>query len=69
MRSLIDRLFLDHPRSVNETYFEHLSFAFSFAGTLFFAAAAALVHAFIPSLCEKTASTAVKNLQHKMASR
>jgi Family of unknown function (DUF6356) len=39
-------LFTDHPRSVGETYGDHMLVALSFAGPLTKAAAAALVHAF-----------------------
>ena len=31
---LIDRLFLAHPRSAGQGYFEHMRFAWSFAATL-----------------------------------
>ena len=59
---MIARLFLDHPRKVDETYLEHATFALTFAGKLLLAAGAALVHAVIPSLCEKTASTIIADL-------
>ncbi len=54
--------FCDHPASVGETYFGHMRFAFRFSGKLFAAGGAALVHAFIPPLCETTASRKVKEL-------
>lgn len=54
--------FRDHPASVGETYFGHMRFAFRFAGKLFVAGGAALVHAVIPPLCETTASRMVKDL-------
>ena len=31
---LIDRLFLAHPRSAGQGYFEHMRFAWSFAATM-----------------------------------
>ncbi|MEM7471567.1 MAG: DUF6356 family protein [Pseudomonadota bacterium] len=54
--------FRAHPASVGESYFGHLRFALGFAGKLFLAAGAALLHAFIPPLCETSASRAVKEL-------
>jgi len=62
-------LFLDHPATVNETYFQHMRFAFSFAFWLGAAALAALVHAFIPALCETTASRILKRLHARIESR
>jgi hypothetical protein len=63
------RLFTDHPGSVGETYLEHMGVALSFAGPLLMAGAAAFVHAFLPFLCERTASTTVKRLHARMVNR
>lgn len=65
----IAKLFLDHPRSVGESYFEHMAFAFKFSMRLFGGALAALTHAFLPFMFEKTASTLVKNMAQKMNAR
>lgn len=65
----IAALFLDHPATVDETYFQHMRFAFSFAFWLGAAALAALVHAIIPALCETTASRILKRLTARMESR
>lgn len=54
--------FQSHPASVGESYFGHMRFALRFAGKLFQAAGAALVHAVIPPLCETTASRIVTEL-------
>jgi hypothetical protein len=62
-------VFLDHPATVNETYFQHMRFAFSFAFWLGAAAMAALVHAFIPALFETTASRILKRLHARIESR
>ena len=62
-------VFLDHPATVNETYFQHLRFAFGFAFWLAAAAFAALVHAFIPALFETTASRILKRLHARIESR
>ncbi|WGI22352.1 DUF6356 family protein [Amylibacter sp. IMCC11727] len=66
---MIAKIFTDHPASVDETYFEHLLFATKFAATLMVAAGAALVHALIPCLCEKTASKTVAKLYAKTHNR
>ncbi|EBA12060.1 DUF6356 family protein [Roseobacter sp. CCS2] len=65
----IATLFLDHPATVDETYFQHMRFAFSFAFWLGVAAFAALVHAIIPALCETTASRILKRLHTRIESR
>lgn len=66
---MMDRLFLDHPRSVDETYLEHFAFATRFSLTLFAAALAALVHAFVPALFERTASRIVAGLYARTHNR
>lgn len=62
-------LFLDHPRSVGESYLQHMGFALWFSGSLLAAAGAALVHAFVPCLCEKTASRIVARLYDRTHKR
>lgn len=69
MRHLLHKTFFEHPQSVDETYFEHLWFALKFAGTLFVASIAALVHAIIPCACERTASTKIKELNDRIHNR
>lgn len=63
------RIFLDHPASVDESYFEHFFFALRFSGMLFLAAGAALVHALIPCFFEKTASRITAKLYAKTHNR
>ncbi len=63
------RGFIDHPASVNETYFEHLRFAVGFAATLFAAGGAALIHALIPPLFETTASRLIRKMHARIESR
>jgi hypothetical protein len=60
--TFLSRLFLTHPRSVDESYAEHCLFALWFAGQLALAAGAALSHAVLPFTCERTASTIVARL-------
>lgn len=61
--------FTAHPASVDETYGEHFRFALGFAGTLFLAAGAALIHALLPFLFEKTASRIVARLYARTHNR
>ena len=49
MRTTLDRLFIAHPRAVNEDYLAHAGVALRFALILLGAGLAALVHAVIPA--------------------
>ncbi|MCB1427959.1 MAG: hypothetical protein KDJ48_00320 [Nitratireductor sp.] len=69
MPPILQRVFTDHPASVNENYLEHSGFALRFAGLLLAAAGAALVHALVPCLFERTASNIVKRLHARIADR
>lgn len=66
---MIERVFLTHPRSVDESYIEHAVFAGGFALRLFLAAGAALVHAIIPCLFEKTASRLIAEMYTRTHNR
>lgn len=61
--------FIDHPASVDETYLEHAWFALRFAGTLFAAGGAALIHAVIPPLFESTASRLIQKMHNTLQDR
>lgn len=61
--------FLDHPRSLRESYWEHHRNALHFAAQLISAGAACAVHALIPSLCSTVASDAIKRLHARMSER
>ena len=60
------KFFTQHPASIGETYWQHFGVAFSFAIALFGAAFAALVHAFLPSCFEKTASLKIAELHNRI---
>ena len=66
---MITRVFLEHPRSVDESYLQHARFAGRFSLSLFGAAFAAAVHALIPCLFEKTARRITAELYHKTHNR
>lgn len=63
---MIERLFIEHPRSVGENYAEHLQMAGSFGASMIVAGLACLVHALIPALFEKTGSSAITRLHDRM---
>lgn len=69
MRTTLDRYFLSHPRAVDESYLEHAGVAFRFGARLLGAGLAALVHAVIPCLFERTASSMIKTMHSEIASR
>ena len=58
----IGDIFTRHPASVGQTWVQHCRFALAVSRTLTVAAAAAVVHALVPALCETTASRAVDRL-------
>ena len=61
------RAFTEHPAKVDETWGEHFRVAIGFSRDLAIAAAAAAVHACVPSLCETTASRKICALNERMA--
>ncbi len=63
---MLGRLFLDHPRSVHESYLTHCRAALGFALLLIGGGLAAAIHALVPCLFQKTASRAVARLYDRM---
>jgi len=63
---MLRRLFLDHPHSMGESYFEHQRVALLFALRLFGASIACAVHALVPGLCVSTGSRAVADLNERL---
>jgi hypothetical protein len=61
------RNFTEHPAAVGETYFEHMRAASGFVPMLAKATVACAVHAVVPSMCERTASTAIRELNDRMS--
>jgi hypothetical protein len=66
---MIGRLFLDHPRSVGESYGEHAAVAVRFGTALIVAGAACIIHAAVPALFPRTASGAIKRLYGELRAR
>ena len=63
---MLRRLFLDHPRSVGESYGEHLRFAGGFGLVMIAGGVAALVHALVPAWFPKTGSAALGRLNARL---
>ena len=68
-RRLVDRLFLDHPRSVGMTWFGHGVGAIAIGATLVGAGAACLVHALVPGWFTQTAGNTVARMHDRMLRR
>jgi len=66
---VLKRLFLSLPASVGESYFQHQRVALSFALPLLGAGLAALAHAVIPAVCERTAGDAIRELHDRLEKR
>jgi|GEM_PF-3812033 len=66
---LIQRLFTDHPKEVNETYVQHLRAASSFAGGLLVCAFCCFVHALVPGFFTTSASARVERMHERMHNR
>lgn len=58
--------FVEHPASVDETYFEHFAVAMHYARELAGASAKAMVHAFVPGMCCTSASEKIKQLHSEV---
>lgn len=63
---MLRRYFLSHPRSVGESYGEHMGQALFFARHLFLAGVACFAHAFMPFLFERAGSNRVAMLHERM---
>lgn len=63
---MFKKLFIDHPKSVNETYWQHFIMATSFSARLFSAAMVCLIHAIVPGFFVKTGSKMITKLHERM---
>ncbi len=62
-------LFLKHPHSIGETYFQHLKFASLSGAKLCVAGVACMIHAIFPFLFAKVASSVIKEMNDHMVRR
>ena len=63
------RLFLSHPQQAGESYFQHQRVALSFALPLLGAGLAAVVHAIVPALHQRTAGDIIRRLYGRVEQR
>ncbi len=66
MPTVLDRVFLAHPRDVGENYGEHFMAAARFGLILIGAGLACLLHAVLPAVCLTTASRIVRKLHDQL---
>lgn len=65
----VDRLFLDHPRSLGMSWSQHGIGAIAIGATLIGAGAACLVHALVPGWFTQTAGRTVARMNDHMIRR
>lgn len=63
---MFNRLFVDHPKSVDESYVEHFGVASKFGVTMIWGGLGALVHAVVPGWCITTGSDTIQRLNKIM---
>lgn len=63
------KLFLDHPREVEEGFFEHFGVASRFGLEMIWGGIKALVHAFVPALCVTSGSDTIRKLHTLMVEK
>jgi len=66
---MLNRLFTDHPKSVDETYLEHFGVASSFGLAMIHGGLCALVHAVVPGWCITSASDTIQRLSRIMVEK
>jgi hypothetical protein len=66
---MLDRLFLQHPRGVGESYFAHARVALSFGVAMIGGGLGCLMHAAVPALCTRTGSDTVRRLHARLTGR
>ena len=63
---MLSRLFIDHPRAVDESYVEHFGVASRFGVTMIRGGLCALVHALVPGWFVTTGSDTIQRLNRIM---
>jgi len=69
MSGLFQRLFVEHPRQVDETYLEHMAASGRFGFKLFRLSVCAFCHALIPGVFKTTVSDEIKATAKTMGVR
>ena len=68
-RGFVDRLLFAHPRTVGESYVEHLGIAGRFGATMMAGGLKCLLHAVLPAVFERSASDCVAKLNGELTRR
>ncbi|MBY0583247.1 MAG: hypothetical protein K2P68_10075 [Sphingomonas sp.] len=63
---MIRRLFLDHPASVGESYFEHFRVASGFGWAMIVGGFGAVLHAIFPFVCKTRGSDTINMLHARL---
>lgn len=63
------RLFLDHPASVGESYTEHFRVAGGFGVAMIVGGVGALLHAFLPFVCQTRGSDTINTLHARLVAK
>lgn len=66
---MFKHLFVDHPKTVDETYIEHFGVASSFGVAMIRGGLCALVHAAVPGWCITSASDTIQRLNAIMVEK
>ena len=66
---MIRRIFLAHPATVGESYWEHFGVASRFGVEMLVGGGKALVHAVFPNLCKTSASDTIRRLHTIMVEK
>lgn len=66
---MLGRLFVDHPRALGMSWFDHAAGAARIGGEMIGAGAACVIHAIIPGLFTETAGRTVERLHRHMLER
>ncbi len=69
MSRTFHRLFVEHPRQVEESYFEHMAASSRFGFRLLKLASCAFLHALVPGVHKATVSKAVCCMAEEMDGR
>jgi hypothetical protein len=69
MQKAFEKLFLEHPQEVGESYTEHAAAASRYGWRLLEASTCAFIHALIPSLHKTTASDRVRAMAAELNGR
>ena len=62
-------IFTEHPKSLGETYFQHMKFACWLGWSMLMASVAFIIHAIFPFLLQKTGSNILFKVTHRFIDR